>query len=186
MATASPFQNTNIRLPFTFTFTNPPTYSHLHLPKYHNTTPNLYHHQHHPANKPNPTTMAAGSSSSWTSPEALRTNEFVRLKQNAQHLGLSNSPFLPWSEREFEVHKREFGKVKKEEEMVRLRARLEDAEGRKRAGGIRVGVGECMVKFEGKVKDISGLWYGGLAPVSGVGGKFPFPNLEFKPLLTRV
>jgi hypothetical protein len=49
---------------------------------------------------------------------------------------------LPWSEREFESHKREFGKVKKEEEMVRLRARLEDAEGRKRAGGVRVG--ECM------------------------------------------
>jgi hypothetical protein len=132
--------------------------------------------------------MAAGSSSSWTSPEALRSNEFVRLKQNAQHLGLSNSPFLPWSEREFENHKREFGKVKKEEEMLRLRARLEDAEARKRsgAGGIRVGVGECMVKLEGKVKDISGLWCGGLAPGSGFGGKFPSPNLEFKPLLTRL
>jgi len=51
------------------------------------------------------------------------------------------------------VHKREFGKVKKEEEMVRLRARLEDAEGRKRAGGARVG--ECMEGGEFGVWEVS-------------------------------
>jgi hypothetical protein len=86
------------------------------------------------------------------------------LKQNAQHLGLSNSPFLPWSEREFENHKREFGKAKKEEEMVRLRARLEDAEGRKRAGGGKLRVGECMVRkeeMEGEGEKMGGE-FGGL------------------------
>jgi len=43
--------------------------------------------------------------------------------------------------------------VKKEEEMVRLRARLEDAEGRKRAGGARVG--ECMEGGEFGVWEVS-------------------------------
>lgn len=132
---------------FTFTSTNHPTYSHLHFQKHqHNTTTSTTAFALIP-NLANQNNMAAGSSSSWTSPEALRSNEFARLKQNAQHLGLANSPFIPWSEREFENHKREFGKAKKEEEMLRLRARLEDAEGRKRAGGARVG--ECMVR-EGK------------------------------------
>jgi hypothetical protein len=104
--------------------------------------------------------MAAGSSSSWTSPSALRSNEFARLKQNAQHLGLSNSPFLPWSEREFEVHKREYGKMVKGEEMGRLKGMLEDAEGRVRSGvGGGRGVGGCMVR-EGKGEEREGEFGG--------------------------
>jgi hypothetical protein len=162
MATASPFQNKlklqlELQTQHLIHIHNPkPPYIFSHPPP--KTPPKTPPHYHtsallHPVNNPNLPTMAAGSSSSWTSPEALRSNEFARLKQNAQHLGLSNSPFLPWSEREFEVHKREFGKVKKEEEMVRLRARLEDAEGRKRAGGARVG--ECMEGGEFGVWEVS-------------------------------
>jgi hypothetical protein len=106
--------------------------------------------------------MAAGSSSSWTSPSAARSNEFARLKQSALHLGLSESPFLPRNEREFEVHKREYEGMVREREVERLRGRLVDAEGRKGkfdgggGEGRRVGVGGCMVREGREGKEVGG------------------------------
>lgn len=87
----------------------------------------------------NATTMApqsnaggAGTSQSWTSPQAAAAGKLARLTNNATHLGFSNSPFFPKNLPEYMRHQSEYANDLTEREREKLGVKVGELEAKKK------------------------------------------------------